>query len=259
MQLSEDTRQAQSKLAAYCRTGVLDDMAGINKQNIGQYRRLVFNIMEDMLESAYPITRNFLSDDEWRNLVHDFVVNHPCQSPQVWYMPGEFEQYFAGIKHPLQQKYPFINDLLKFEWLEVELFMMQDQEMPLAVEGNINKDCLVLNPEHKILSLSYPVHFKNPNKISANDHRQYFLLGYRNRQGHIQFTDLAPALLFMLESLKQQPKTIKQLLKEFQQVHNIHITGNDQETILVFFQELHKQELILGFQPDKPKTTNENA
>ena len=69
MQLLETTRQHQSNLALYCRSGKLTEIPGINKDNIIQYRRLVYNVVDDMLQNAYPLTYQTLTVKEWNNVV----------------------------------------------------------------------------------------------------------------------------------------------------------------------------------------------
>ncbi len=93
MNLLNDTYQQQSKLADYCRTGNVPDLKGVNYENLPHYRRLVFNIAADVIETAYPITHSFLEKEVWDKLVHDYFAEHKCQTPQVWRMPLEFYDY----------------------------------------------------------------------------------------------------------------------------------------------------------------------
>ena len=109
MQLLDSTYKHQSNLAAYCRTGKLPEIPGIISENVSQYRRLVYNVVDDMLQNAYPLTVDLFTKKEWDKTVNDFFTNHPCQSPQVWYMPKEFYNYLTEIKNPLLKKYPFLH------------------------------------------------------------------------------------------------------------------------------------------------------
>ena len=55
--LKKETQLQQNLLADYCRTGTEPEgLIGINKENLHHYRRLVYNIVTDILETAYPIT-----------------------------------------------------------------------------------------------------------------------------------------------------------------------------------------------------------
>ena len=97
MLLHDTTRRYQSALAGYCRSGQLEPIPGIHNEHISHYRRLVYNVVDDMLQNAYPLTHALLGAIEWKNLVNEFFTHHPCQSPQVWYMPKEFYQYLVTV------------------------------------------------------------------------------------------------------------------------------------------------------------------
>ena len=44
--LKKDTKEIQSKLADYCRTGELSLTTEVNQKHVHHYRRLVYNIIE---------------------------------------------------------------------------------------------------------------------------------------------------------------------------------------------------------------------
>lgn len=247
MQLLESTFTHQSNLAAYCRTGKLPGIPGIIKENVLHYRRLVYNVVDDMLQNAYPLVHELLTATEWKKAVNDFFTNHPCQSPQVWYMPKEFYQYLSCTKHSLLKKYPFLEELLWFEWVEVELFMMADKMVQADKTGDVLFSKLVLNPEHHLLSFNYPVYSKNAKFITLTDKCPYFVIAHRNTEGEVIFTDSSPALLRMIEYLSETPLSIKELFNEFQLEYNMILSAEDQKAIIHFFENAYKQQLIIGF------------
>ena len=54
---------------------------------------------------------------------------------------------------------PFLDDLLYFEWMEIEVHTMPDRPFPDYVkEGNVLEDRLAFNPEYEIIRMDYPVH-----------------------------------------------------------------------------------------------------
>ncbi len=247
MPLLDTTYMYQSGLAAYCRTGNLPAIPGINADNVIQYRRLVYNVVDDMLQNAYPLTYALLSAEEWEHVVNEFFINHPCQSPQVWYMPKEFYQYLSDTKHPLLKKYPFLADLLWFEWVEVELFMMKDKTVHAGNSGDVLFSKLVLNPEYQLLLFSYPVHEKSAKYITPDDKGSYYVIAHRNKEGEVIFTSIAPALVRMIEYLSVTPLSITDLFSMFQQEHQVSLTEVDQKAIIQFFTNAYQQQLIIGF------------
>lgn len=247
MLLPDTTFTQQSKLAAYCRTGKWQSIPGINRDNVSHYRRLVYNIVDDMLQNAYPLTHELVSDKEWKKAVGDFLSHHPCQSPQVWYMPKEFYQYLSDAQHPLLTKYVFLKELLYFEWIEVELFMMEDKPADYDASGDVLFSRLVINPEHRLLSFQYPVHSKNASYLTLSDKGNYFVIAHRNREGEIIFTNSSAALIRMIEYLAETAMSVKELFTAFRKEYNLLLTEEDQKNIILFFENAFQQQLILGF------------
>jgi hypothetical protein len=248
MSLLEQTHRNQLALANYCRTGILEDIPGINTENISQYRRLVFNVIDDMLQSAFPLSHELLKTREWQMITHDFFSNHACQSPQVWYMPREFYEYLEQTRPLILNKYPVLMELLWFEWLEVEIFMMEDQEVDYKTTGNLERDPIVLNPEIHFQHFNFPVHLKKAKKITAAAKGDYYLCMHRlPESGDVSFTDLSPAFVRLLELLSEKPQTaallIDNLCEELKIEQTIEITAMCQDFILMAMES----QLIIGF------------
>ena len=244
-QLNKDTRHYQSSLADYCRTGDYQAIPGVKTAHVNQYRRLVYNVVDDMLQSAYPLTRELLTEEEWNELVQEFFSGHACQSPQVWYMPKELYEYLTQREaHPLLSKYPFLPDLLRLEWLEIALFMMEDRP---AVSGS-KGDLLVLNPEHELVHLQYPVHLKEAKQITANDKGDYFLVMFREPDsGDVQFMQLSPALAMMIELLEERPMSITALAMEICGELQLELTQDILAMTQLFTDQGLQNKLIAGF------------
>ena len=245
MLLHDTTRRYQSALAGYCRSGQLEPIPGIHNEHISHYRRLVYNVVDDMLQNAYPLTHALLGAIEWKNLVNEFFTHHPCQSPQVWYMPKEFYQYLVTVKHPLLEKYPFLEELLCFEWAEVELFMMEDRREKPAATYSLETDKLVINPEHQLFSFQYPVHLKPAHGITTADKGNYFLAAHRNTAGTVIFTDLSPALAIILSLLEEAPANIDEMLETLEKDYGIVSSASDRQAMHLFFKSALAQELII--------------
>jgi hypothetical protein len=257
MQLLESTYKSQSVLASYCRTGKKKPKNGVNTKNVSHYRRLVFNIVDDMLQSAYPLTYNLLTDKEWKKTVNDFFSGHPCQSPQVWYMPKEFYQYLSITQNPVLTKYPFLDDLLLFEWTEVELFMMEDIAINFSKIGDVLFSKLIINPEHLFLQFNYPVHKKKAKLITESDKGNYFLVAHRHPDNYnIFFTDLSAALAKMLDYLANESLTVKEIFGKFQQEFNLQLSEADCHKVIRFFENALKQKLIVGFKNESNAKNN---
>jgi hypothetical protein len=167
-------------------------------------------------------------------------------------MPQEFYHYWKANSHPLKSRYPFLTDLLQFEWVEVEVFMMADADIPQTIEkGNYLSDRVVFNPESRILHLEYPVHLKNARHISSSDRGAYYLLVFRELDtGKVQFMDLSALLVVLLENLMNE-RTLKEVLEGLKQIQPFADENEFQKQSLQFLETLGEKKFLLGFHPHK--------
>lgn len=231
----------QSALAQYCRTDVLPAQTRVAADRAQHYRRLVYNVIDDGLQSAYPLTRQLLSEEEWDAVVLEFHANHACQSAQVWRMPREWMLYLQEKAHPLLQQYPQLGDLLAFEWAEIELYMQEDLAAPAAEAG-----ALVLNPEYRLLPLRYPVHLLSPAEIEPDHAGNYFVWLHRHPQtGKVYFTDVSAPIAQWLLLLAEGKHSAESALATLCQQYHIALTPDIQAAIDSFLH--HAQEIQLIF------------
>lgn len=214
MNLSPDTFEIQSRLAKYCRNGVEVELPGITPNRIIHYRRLVYTIIQDNLESAYPIAYKYLETEHWDKMVYEFFSNHECQSFQVWKLPKEFMDFVLEQNYAETFNLPYLNDLLSFEWAEMELYNTADIPYQYGnYAGDSINGVVCFNPEHILLTLKYPLHMLTP--ADALDRKgNYFVLLYREKEtGKIQFVDLSVWYAFLIEQINNNGEiTIKELL-----------------------------------------------
>jgi hypothetical protein len=190
--MSNKTFSLQTDLALYCRTGLHEPPTSIPEHTF-HYRRLVYNVIKDTLKGAFPITRKLVGKRRWKRMVMHFFEYHKCQTPQVWKLPQEFSDYYQQHDFPFKKKFPFLATLLQYEWLEIEVFMMEDLPVDqFSVEKKSEEDGIIPNPEIKILCTEYPIHLKNVKEITEEDKGQYFVSVHRDfYTKQIQFNDLS--------------------------------------------------------------------
>lgn len=238
--------QYQSALARYCRTGVLEPIPGVNSRHVKQYRRLVYNVIDDMLSNAFPLTVQLLPSTVWNHWVQMFVESHACQSPQVWYMPREFFTFLQERPARWQATYPFLAELLWFEWVEIELFMMEDQAMPTFTETHLTTEALILNPAHQWLQFEYPVFNKNAADITENDRGRYAVIAHRNGTGDVVFTEVSVALSWMLEQLNKNARSIESLFALWEETWQSPLESFQQDCLTMFIRESLTSELLIN-------------
>jgi hypothetical protein len=250
MSVTEETYKIQSDLADYCRTNVLPDLPGLTPNRVQQYRRLVYNIIDDTLEGAYPITRSFLSEEEWHGLVNDFFAKHACKHPSIWKMPYEFYEFLSEKDHHLKDKYPFLTDLLYFEWLEIEVHTQPDEvHEKYREEGNWLSDRIITNRECRLVQLKYPVHQSKPDELLKDTKAGiYFVLIYREpASGNVQFFDLSPLYAFVITQLAETTNTLDHIIFQTSALFGLERTPDVEKNIIHFLEQLRLKQFVLGF------------
>jgi uncharacterized protein len=248
MILLQQTGEIQHKVGNYCRTGEEQDIPGITSNRMHHYRRLVFNVVKNTMKQAYPLTLQVLGEKEFTVLVDDFFRNHNPQTPQVWKLPKEFYDYAIEANYQEKTGKIWLNDLLLFEWIEIEVHTMPDTNIPLInPDGNIFKDPLLCNPEARLIQINYPIHLKNiheAEKLKGN----YFVLVCRHPEtGHVNFFNLSLLHAWVYENIATSDLNIGELIPEIK----LHFGIEDEEKIIKnlesFLSDLLDKKAILGF------------
>jgi len=214
--LENKTFMLQTELGLFCRTGMNEPPTSIQEHTF-HYRRLVFSVVKDTLKSAFPIARKLVGKKRWKAAVAHFFENHKCQTPYVWQLPQEFCEYYQHIGFPTEKSFPFLKELLQYEWLEIEVFMMED--FPITAFTQTEKEqeqdaVYVPNPEIKILSLQYPVHIKKVKKIVEDDKGQYFVSIHRDYHTKlVKFNDLSYPFVEILIEMNERELTKNDLVE----------------------------------------------
>ena len=199
-QLKPETKDIQSRLAAYCvGQESPENIPGIRTDRVGHYKRLINNIIEDSLTSAYPIAADDLGDNKWQSIVDRFIKEAKPSNPQLWKMPYDLIPFAEESNLVEELDRPYFLDLLKFEWVEIAVHTMADIPFNLFKSyGNTLDAKIVVNPHFEHLALSYPV-YKLKGK-ALNDHEgQYHIVVFRDEDsGVVEFLELSPFLIHFL-------------------------------------------------------------
>jgi hypothetical protein len=248
MILQSKTRDYQHLLGDYCKTGKEQVIPGITEGRVHHYRRLVYNVVKNTMDQAYPITAGSLDTELWEGMVNDFFANHSAQTPQLWKLPLEFYEYHYSVNTAVKLEKPYLNDLLYFEWAEIEIHTMPDKEVPLFIsEGDPLKDILVINPEHEILQLDYPVHKESLDGIE-NKKGQYFVLLFREPEnGNVRFMDLSMLHAFIIMKISETSVPLDDFKGEIASIASIESEKFLDDFLSTFILDLLKRKMIRGY------------
>lgn len=236
-------------MAGYCRVPQYGQpIDGTRPERLHHYRRLVFNIVEDTLQNAYPITHSLLTEEEWMKLVNDFFSRHNCQSPQLWRMPFELVEYVEQTAYHLDLGKPYLLELLYFEWLELEIYQGEDKpHRDFSEKGDILDSPIVVNPDHKLLQLSYPVHKKEYDRMHEMQ-GTYFVLMHRHRTTYsVNFIEFSPFLAVVFSQLVQSAMSLRQAINLVAEANNIPVDDTLLKKMALWGDSLMQDTAFLGF------------
>lgn len=250
MKLRSDTAAIQHRLGAFCRTGRGDAIPGTVERRLKHYRRLVRNGVMNTLTQAYPITVAALPDETWEEMVDGFFINHDPASARLWKLPEEFYHYHVSSGTSDRLRLPWLNDLLVFEWTEIDVHTMPDMALPRTVsQGSFLHDPLALNPEFQLLQLEYPVH-KAALREATSRKGDYFVLVYREPDtGTVHFLDLSLVHAFILMRIQETGLPLGDLKGDVLKIAEVESETYLDRFLVQFARDLHSKKVILGFQP----------
>jgi hypothetical protein len=242
--LKNDTYNLQSSFGKFVRDGETRKMNGVVESRLHHYRRLVRNIANDSLRSAYPITYKILNKSEWDKLIDDFMINHNSHQPQVWRYPYELIKYFEKSNYHLEiLKKEYLLDLLNFEWVEMEVHGMIDVEIPIFIKEISLDKKLIINPYAILQHYEYPVFQKQNNNLEEKK-GNYFVICWRKISNlEVSYIELNPLFAIIFEYLKSGVP-IKELSENLKNDYNLDFQRN--ADFNNFINNMLEKEIILG-------------
>lgn len=248
MLLSQETSGYQRMLAEFCRRGDGELIPGMREGRAEVYRDLVFSVVEDTLARAYPITKARLGSELWAQLTQDFFSHYACSSPHLWQMPRELISFAKDSHYRRRSRLPYLDDLLRFEWVEIEVFNMEDAIYPaVRSDGDFLKDILIVNQECRILELSYPV-FRPATEKELATAAQFRLLVYRHPERlTVEFIELSPFFAELLRRLSEAPQAVEKILSELTKCECVRPTPEMIAKVSAFVENLNHAGMIRGF------------
>lgn len=223
----QKTFAATAALAAFCR-GQDVEVPGARPERCDVYRSLIRNGIEDALRRAYPVLHSILRSrsgaplnpeaaNGWEALVDDFLLSAELPSPHLWQMPRSLIDHAHRRELGTLLGLPYLADLLLFEWIEIEVHMMEDVPTEgLFCEQLTATSRLTLTAESRLVGLGYPV-FRGAPEQWAAEQGSYFVIVFRHPQTlEVRFIEVGAPFLGCLQQLLEQPTSVAALTARLQ-------------------------------------------
>lgn len=175
------------------------------------YRDLVFEGMLEVMHNLCPVICGILGAEEIQSLFWDFLSKVGPQSVVLRQLPWEVSQFLRKGGHPFLEKYPWLGELMEYEYLEIRVRFAED------VHWNPAPGSVALNQAHALGEYTWPVHFisekrHDPRELPRGD---YFIFLWRDPQSlEVKFMEVNALVAGMLRRLERGPLNREILLKE---------------------------------------------
>lgn len=197
------------------RPGCLSALEFTDEFNINQrldvYAEGYYSRIHDCLADDFKLIKSVLSEDEFRELVSDYLVEHPSKFTSVGEV-GRFLAEFLKKSQYLKNKYSFLSALALLEWSLIECFYSPNESpislsdaMTLGSEELTNSN-FSISAGNRIITVKYPVHLiwddgEWQENIHASQMKsgQYFYCISKTAQYRL---NVLPCTLFAVEVLK---------------------------------------------------------
>ena len=191
-----DLRAQQFAFAAHLRDPERNAAPeGIEDRRLRIYRDLVFNSLEGLLASNFPVIRKTVGDDAWRTLVRAFLANHRAQTPLFTEVGREFAEWLVPRGGWLPQ-------LAHYEYAELALAISDAATPPHDPDGDLLDGIPVASPQAWPLAYDWPVHRIGPDfQPDAPPSDPTLLMLHRDAAGDVHFSTLSPLTFRLLDRI----------------------------------------------------------
>lgn len=182
---------------------------GVEDRRIGVYRELVYNNIQSFIGNSFPVLRKITADEQWHQMLRDYVSRHKSHTPLFPKMPQEFLQYLENERNENPEDPPFLSELAHYEWIEIAL-SIDTREIDLSnieQRGDLLGGIPVLNPISVALAYTWPVHEISPENLpDTSPNEKTFIIVNRKQDDEVGFIVLNPVSAKLIEYLQADEK-----------------------------------------------------
>lgn len=211
---------------------------GFSEQGAGIYIDLLYNKFRESLELCFPVTHEILGDGAWQQLLKNFIAEHRCTAPYYRKIPDGFVQYLqsAGERYPL-----YLQELAHFEWIEMILAITDAEPFEISTVNDWLASRPLFVPVFEVLHYSYPVHSAELTVQQAT-----YILGFRDINDIVQFIELNPATVRLLEILLSEDCTVREAIDKIAMELNYSDPSLLHSYVIETMTNLMQQGAIIG-------------
>jgi hypothetical protein len=164
-----------------------------NEQKV--YSSLVKKVFFDALSSAYPLFYKEVDNKKFEKIVCKFM-QYGAKNVKMWKMPNEFRLFIK--KKKLFREIVYVDDLLWFEWSEVNLMMKNyktqiAQKFSYKNEYKLSKSCVIKKLKYRVFE-----------KDNFSKKGKFYLLAYYDMSEYrVLYVELSQIMHLFLKNMKK--------------------------------------------------------
>lgn len=202
----------------------------MDERRVGIYRDLVFNNIESLLSSAFPVINSILTDEQWQALVREFLRDFRAQTPYYTQLSAEFVVFLS--QRTIRDNEPaFLIELAHYERIELDLYMLDENS-----NQNHKPTGSLLDTPLSLSTLAIPLAYQYPVHRIGNDFvpdkpplHPTFLLLFQDEEQEVRFFELQPLAYQLVLKLAEGKKSSgATLLKEIGANHTTLLQQGEQ-------------------------------
>ncbi|GGY77031.1 DUF2063 domain-containing protein [Cellvibrio zantedeschiae] len=214
-------QHTQLAFTEYLRGNTSGDSANDKKSRQEEiYRDLIYKNISQCISDVFQTTKSIIPESEWEAMIREFIKIHPSHTPYFLEICQEFLAYFVNTRKLQPTDYPFIIELMHFEWIQLaidiaDLSLPETTCIPEPAESSLwNASPFVVG-----LTYSYPVHIIDKDYLPIEQTAQpTYLLVHRKRNDDLEILETDGLSLRIIQLLQAHEKInysqIFQLLAE---------------------------------------------
>jgi hypothetical protein len=235
-------------------------MRRIPLERFETYRKHISIGFLGAIETAFPVLRSLVSQNEWNDLLNAFYLKRLTRSPIARRVFREFAQFLRKYRGPLLDRLPYLKELAEYENLEIRLTydpdrpvedgLIRDWDAAAREPGRFVGLIPVLNPHHALRVYRWPVHrvcrgFSSPGRVRPG---RYALLVYRDPETFkIRFLETTPVVAEMVGLMAPKRKPLGRVLETLVKKHKPSDPQAFVREAVGAIRSLKERGVVLGF------------
>jgi len=244
-------QQSQQQLTDFIRNRETTTLpVSVDSERAAIYRRLVSGNLLSLVEKTFPRAWPLLVREQWQDLIDSFLLIERSQTP-FFYEIAEVFLSFVASQSDYEKEYPFLVELMHYEWIELALDISSIELPPRSAHvHNPLEHIPQVSPLAWPLVYQYPVH-RMDGSFDSSDMPAVptCFIACRKRDDSVVMMEVSASTCALVELLEAESGlTGAAALRAIADRHPLKSVDQFLAEGDVLLRQLYEQDIIIGFQ-----------